>query len=81
MAKSEIKYRVRISFVDDSYWDDGSRWTSEIFRFKKRQDAINFAEEALKKGCTVTGQNSSLTIRPDKRDITIYRDSSTQIDF
>jgi len=81
MAKSITKYRVRISFVDDSYWDDGSRWTSETFKFNKRQEAINFARKAISHGCVVDGQNGRLNIRPDKRDVIIFRDTSSEIDF
>lgn len=81
MAKSTTKYRVRIAFVDDSYWDDGSRWTSETFRFDKRQAAIDFAKKAISDGCTMSGQNGSVTAWPDKRDVTIFKDTSSEIDF
>lgn len=81
MAKSVIKYKVRISFVDDSYWDDGSRWTSETYRFEKRQKAIDFANDCIAKGILIDGQNGEVNVRPEKRDITITRESSTEIPF
>lgn len=81
MAKSVTKYRVRIAFVDDSYWDDGSRWTSETFKFAKRQEAIDFALKATIQGLTVDGQNGKVNFRPDKRDVTIFRDTTTEVSF
>lgn len=81
MAKSTTKYRVRIAFVDDSYWDDGSRWTSETFRFNKRQEAIDFAKNSIAKGITIDGQSGKVDVRPDKRDVTIFKDTSSEIDF
>lgn len=79
--KSTIKYRVCVSYVDDSYWDDGSRWTSKTFKFDKRQESIDFAKECISKGCTLPGQNGEVRTRPTKEDIKIYRDSSVEIDF
>lgn len=81
MAKATIKYRVRIAFVDDSYWDDGSRWTSETWKFEKRQKAIDFAKDAMTKGIMIDGQNGKVQVRPDKKDISIHRDSSIEIEF
>lgn len=81
MAKSTTKYRVRIAFVDDSYWDDGSRWTSETFKFTKRQEAIDFAKNTIAKGITVDGQNGKVSFRPNKDDVTIFRDTTSEIDF
>jgi hypothetical protein len=81
MTKSITKYRVRISFVDDSYWDDGSRWASETFKFNKRQEAINFANNAIAKGIVVDGQSGKVDVRSDKRDVTIFKDTSSEIDF
>lgn len=79
--KSTIKYKVRISFVDDSYWDDGSRWTSESYVFEKRQKAIDFAKDCIANGILIDGQNGEVNVRPEKRDITINRESSVEIDF
>ena len=81
MAKSVTKYRVRIAFVDDSYWDDGSRWTSETFKFAKRQEAIDFANSSIAKGITIIGQNGEVYVKPDKRDVILFRDTTSEIDF
>lgn len=33
-------YRIVIRFVDDSYWDDGSRWTTRELKFDDRKSAV-----------------------------------------
>ena len=81
MAKSVTKYKVRVAFVDDSYWDDGSRWTSETFRFDKRQEAIDFAKKCISEGIIIDGQYDAVSVKPDKRDVTIIKDTSSEIDF
>lgn len=80
-SKSVTKYKVRIAYVDDSYWDDGSRWTSETYKFDKRQEAIDFAKNSIAKGCVIPGQNGNVNVRPAKDDITIVRETYTEIDF
>lgn len=74
-----VRYTVRVAFVDDSYWDDGSRWTSRKFEFKSQKEAIGFALEATTKGCTVKGQNGELRIRPATEDVTVERHSTIQV--
>jgi len=73
------KYSVRIAFVDDSYWDDGSRWTRRTFDFKTQKEALAFANEALAKGCTIKGQCGDVNFRPSVDDITIERHSTVQV--
>lgn len=75
------KYTVRVSYVDDSYWDDGSRWTSHTFKFTKLVDAVTFARDAVAKGCKVPGQCAELLARPDARDIDVERHSTTKVDW
>ena len=31
-------FALRVSFVDHTYWDDGSRWTYRMLTFAKRKD-------------------------------------------
>lgn len=73
------KYTVRIDFVDDSYWDDGSRWTYQIFKFDNQKDAIAFAQEASTKGCKLQGQYKELFGRPDKESILVERHYTTKV--
>lgn len=75
----ECIYVVRVSFVDDTYWDDGSRWTSQVFEFSKRKYAVAFAQEALSKGCRCKGQCGEVLVRPDRRDITVERKATTAV--
>lgn len=74
-----VRYTVRVAFVDDSYWDDGSRWTRRTFDFKSQKDAVSFANEALSKGLTIKGQCGEVRVRPNEDDITIERHSTVQV--
>ena len=68
-------YVVTVAFIDSSYWDDGSRWTRQNFKFKTRKEAFAFAREATTKGCRLKGRNDELHIRPEPRDVTMTRTS------
>jgi hypothetical protein len=48
MKATNIVYKLVIGYVDNSYWDDGSRWTSKTVSFTNRSDAMA-AIESLKK--------------------------------
>lgn len=72
-------YVVRIAFVDDSYWDDGSRWTSQTFHFKGKAEAVAFARKAVTEGCTFEGQNGEVRARPDARDIAVEVNSTRRV--
>lgn len=74
-------YTVKVAYVDDSYWDDGSRWTHQKFSFGKRAEAIAFAAEATTNGCKVKGQNKELFVRPEARDVRVERTSTTEVDW
>lgn len=71
------KYIVYVRYVDRTYWDDGSRWTHQTFKFDNQKDAIAFAREATTKGCEVKGQTRELHVRPNKSDVTVERKSTT----
>jgi hypothetical protein len=73
------EYQVRVGYVDDTYWDDGSRCTSEWFSFKTQKEAVAFAQEATTKGCLVRGRNGELHVRPKKDDILVRRRSTTEV--
>lgn len=74
-------YKVRIQYVDDTYWDDGSRWTSQFFPFQTRKAAIAFARTAVSDGCEVRGQRGTLLVRPDRSNVTVIRTSVTEVDW
>lgn len=72
-------YAVRICYVDDSYWDDGSRYTHHTFTFDKLAEAVAFAREASVKGCECPGQCGKVRAFPEKRDIEVTRHSRTRV--
>lgn len=72
-------YEVKIRFVDDSYWDDGSRWTSRTFRFDNLKEAVEFAREVYKAGRVVNGLHGTVTTRPSEDDIEVTRISTTRV--
>lgn len=74
-------YTVCIQFVDYTYWDDGSRWTRQRFQFTKQKEAVQFARTVLVEGCKVKGQNGEFYIRPEGRDISVERISTTQLNW
>lgn len=74
-------YAVRVAYVDDSYWDDGSRWTSQTFKFDKKADAITFAREAVKKGVTLKGQNGDVRTRPNVEDVSVTRTTLSRVEW
>lgn len=75
------EFTVRVGYVDDSYWDDGSRWTSQTFKFKAEEEAITFAREALTKGLKLRGQNGEVYARPDKDHICVRCHTTTEVDW
>jgi len=47
-VRYSIAYKIRVGFVDTSYWDDGSRWTSRTFEYTNKDShklaLINFKQ-------------------------------------
>ena len=74
-------YVVRVGYVDDTYWDDGSRWTWHRFPFKTQGEAVAFAREATTRGCKCPGANGEVSVRPEARDVTVERTSKTKVNW
>lgn len=45
----EAPFVVRVNFVDDTYWDDGSRYTNRDHGFDTLSEAVTFRHKVLKK--------------------------------
>lgn len=75
------RYRVVITFVDSSYWDDGSRYTSRTFKFDRRKDAIAFAKSALSSGLKIVGLHGEVFVIPNERDLKVFRDTSVLVNI
>ena len=81
MIQQSIKYKVCINFVDDTYWDDGSRWTHQTFNFDNLSQAVDFAKKAITKGCTLNGKHDTISIKIDKDDIKIYEERISEVQW
>jgi hypothetical protein len=74
-------YEVKLSFVDTTYWDDGSRLTSRAKIFHKRKDALEHAREAATVGVHVNGRDGELFVHPQKLDISVVRISRSSVEW
>ena len=41
------RFRACVHYVDDTYWDDGSRWTSDRYEFVTLGEAVAFRQRTL----------------------------------
>jgi len=64
-----VKYEVTVGYIDDSYWDDGSRWTSKVFVFDTAQLARTFISTTLQEGLRV----QAYTFQVDRAHIKVAR--------
>ncbi len=71
-----VSFAVRVTFVDNTYWDDGSRWTTRWHKFDSLGEAVNFRLLLVGRGhyettSRVTGETSSFSVCED--DVAIFR--------
>lgn len=74
--KPGLNYRVKVFFVDDTYWDDGNRTTSRSHDFATLSEAVGFKLKIVEAGSYPT--TSSVTGEPldraiDADDVNIYK--------
>jgi sialic acid synthase SpsE len=81
MKKRTTEYKITVSIVDDTYWDDGSRFTRRTFYCKNKKEALTLREKFLKEGVefksTVTHEKGH--DYPDKNGVKIYKITTTDI--
>jgi hypothetical protein len=45
-----MKFRVAVNFVDDTYWDDGQRWTNRYHEVATLGEAVAMRRELVAAG-------------------------------
>ena len=69
-ADPKKPFRVRVTIVDDTYWDDGSRWTNRNHDFASLSDALDFNKKLKAQGyyetvSDITGDQLRKGVRDD----------------
>lgn len=63
VIKKMVRYTIRWGFVDNTYWDDGNRYTNRQKTFHKFNEALEFYNEKV--SCRSTIETSRVTNKTD----------------
>lgn len=76
-----VKFKVVLSFVDDTYWERISRYTRRTQWFDTMKDLAKFCKRVLHKGYEFDGRDGSGVARLSQSDMWVYRVSTVEMDL
>ena len=74
-------FKLRIGWIDTSYWDDGSRYTTTTKDFNDLEEVNTFVEKHLQEPYTFTGEMGLVTSTLDPESLQLIEVKTTQHDI
>jgi len=73
-------FKLRIGWIDTSYWDDGSRYTSTTKEFATLEEADNFVAKHLREPYPFQGQSGTVHHTIDPKNLYLTEVCTTEHD-
>lgn len=70
-VSTTTRFKLRLGYIDNSYWDDGSRWTTETLTFSDKKSMLRIFKEIKAKGSyLIQGQEAKQEFSIHSIDVT-----------